>query len=491
FVSRRLLGDHVELLQERGIAVHVLPQTDVRPITAADDPPHAHWLAVPWQNDARETRELLERLQPDWLIVDHYALDARWEAQAAPPGTKIMAIDDLADRPHRCEVLLDQNLGRKTADYQGLMPPVAVRLIGPRYALLRPEFAAYRQHSLARRREPELRHILISMGGIDKDNVTSAVLRTLEETGLADTVRVSVVMGPSAPWLEEVQRLAASSQRPTNVRVGVDDMAALMSEADLSIGAAGTTAWERCCLGLPAIIAVLADNQLASAHALTQVGAVLSAGRADAPDFAVKLIAALDTAADPATLQNLTAADAAVTDGKGAERMSRAITMPALTLRDAGHGDAEAVWRWRHHGDAWRLYRSGCPTPLSDHLAWFKKALRDGQRHLLMVCDGDQPVAHVRLDRDAADPASGTVGICVDPDRRGEGLAVRALALALSAARERSILRVSAEIHDANQASLHAFEGVGFQRTESHGPFQTWQIDVSGNFWPEAERDGH
>ena len=88
----------------------------------------------------------------------------------------------------------------------------AVRLIGPRYALLRPEFAAYRQHSLAHRREPELRHILISMGGVDKDNVTSALLRTLEEAGLTETIRVSVVMGPSAPWLEEVQRLATEHQ---------------------------------------------------------------------------------------------------------------------------------------------------------------------------------------------------------------------------------------------------------------------------------------
>ena len=103
FLSRSLSHDHIERIRERGCSVHLLAEGGTRAALAADDPPHTHWLPVPWQDDARETRELLKRLQPDWLIVDHYALDARWEAQAAPPGTKVMAIDDLADRPHRCD----------------------------------------------------------------------------------------------------------------------------------------------------------------------------------------------------------------------------------------------------------------------------------------------------------------------------------------------------------------------------------------------------
>jgi len=186
-----------------------------------------------------------------------------------------MVIDDLADRPHDCDLLLDQSLGREAADYAGLLPPAATPLIGPGYALLRPEFARLRAASLARRERPVLRKLLVTMGGVDKDNATGRVLDALASCTLPDAVEITVVMGPQAPWLSEVRAQAAAMPVPTKVLVGVRDMAALMAESDLAIGGGGMTSIERCVLGLPTIIVIQAENQIRQAKDLERAGAAV------------------------------------------------------------------------------------------------------------------------------------------------------------------------------------------------------------------------
>src|SRR5690606_9706020 len=114
-------------------------------------------------------------LHPDWLIVDHYALDARWETALRPHYRKLMAVDDLADRRHQCDLLLDQTFGRTVEDYRPWVPATCTVLCGSNFALLRPEFADLRAYSLRRRAKPQLKHLLISMGGVDKDNSTAQV----------------------------------------------------------------------------------------------------------------------------------------------------------------------------------------------------------------------------------------------------------------------------------------------------------------------------
>jgi UDP-2,4-diacetamido-2,4,6-trideoxy-beta-L-altropyranose hydrolase len=198
--------------------------------------------------DAIQTKEAIGDIGADWLIVDHYALDFRWEAHLRSCCRHIMAIDDLADRKQDCDLLLDQNLGRVPAEYDGLVPSVSKILTGPKYSLLRPEFAALRSQSLARRDVPQLRNLLITMGGVDKDNTTGKVLNALKRCALLETCHITVVMGPHAPWLSQVRTQAAQMPWHTDVLVNAEDMARLMSDSDLAIGAAGTTSWERCCL---------------------------------------------------------------------------------------------------------------------------------------------------------------------------------------------------------------------------------------------------
>jgi len=274
FISREHKGNMIDWVSQRDHSALRLPLESDRNAANAT-PEHASWLGTNWATDAQQTQQLLEGKTIDWLVVDHYGLDYRWELALRPYCKRLMVIDDLADRPHHCDLLLDQNLGRNAVDYCGLLEPQTQTLIGPTYALLRPEFSQLRAYSLARRAQPQLQRILVFMGGVDKDNATGQVLTALQNTQLPRDMHITVVMGRHAPWMQQVQSQAAQIPVPTQVLVGVNNMSQLMADSDFAIGAAGSTSWERCCLGLPTALMVLAPNQQAGAEALFKSGAAI------------------------------------------------------------------------------------------------------------------------------------------------------------------------------------------------------------------------
>lgn len=322
FICREHTGHLIEHIEAQGFKVSRLtyvPQMEIKNFAFTDDialPYHSHWLGASWQTDADICRPILEDNAPDWLIVDHYALDARWEAAVCRTDTRLLVIDDLADREHLADVLLDQNLGREAKEYTALVPTRCHCLIGPEFALLRPEFIQWRDVSLARRRQSmKLEQLLISLGGVDKDNVTGQVLEALKQWDLPDGCEISVIMGATAPWLNEVKVQANALPGPTEVVVNVSDMARRMSEADLAIGAAGSTSWERCCLGLPTLMLVLADNQREIAEALSRAGAAVFLDCVNTRDFSRNVNALLEMGG----LRQMSEAAASLTTGQGVD----------------------------------------------------------------------------------------------------------------------------------------------------------------------------
>ncbi len=322
FVMRDLAAHAGALVSAAGFEVTLL-----RPPAPTDVPDcelaHGGWLGVAQSVDAAETAKVLASTPPDWLVVDHYALDRRWQSALRAMVGRIMVIDDLADRAHDADVLLDQNLGRSGADYDGLLPADCIRLLGPRFALLRPEFAAARPAALARRagRAAQPGHrlsILLAMGGIDKDNATGQVLAALDPSL---DIKVTVVLGGQAPHLDRVRAQARALAFPVAVVVDVKDMARLMAEADLGIGAGGSTSWERCCLGLPTMLLTLADNQMPGAVALERAGAAVLLGDVRAGGWVPRLISSMSKARKIG-LNDSWRNCAAVCDGLGVERCS-------------------------------------------------------------------------------------------------------------------------------------------------------------------------
>lgn len=269
-----------------------------------------------WQGDAAQCRAALGAAMPEWLVADHYALDARWERAMRAPGMRIAVVDDLADRAHDCDLLVDASGGGER--YRGLVPESARALCGPQFALLRPEFAAARAHAAPRTR---VARILVAFGGADAGGDTEKALRALRG---AAGLHVEVVAGALNPRRAGIAALCA--ELPSAQFVGeTDDMARLMAQADLAIGAAGGTTWERCCLYLPAVILLAAANQVTLAQAAARQGAALDLGwpAAGTEERLAHAVEALRR--EPARLAEMSRRAGALVDGLGARRVAEAM----------------------------------------------------------------------------------------------------------------------------------------------------------------------
>ncbi|AAZ18516.1 probable polysaccharide biosynthesis protein [Psychrobacter arcticus 273-4] len=277
FICREHEGNLLEVIRKRGHQAHSLPLKDDvgKSIKGNIKLAHADWLGATQQEDAQYCIDLLGLIKPDWLVIDHYAIDISWEKALHPYCKKLMVIDDLGDREHLGDLLLDQNYGSTVEKYKKLVPKDCKILAGTTFALLRPEFALWRDYSLKRRKDNrEVKSILITLGGVDPDNYTGKILKYLAKTELDPKIVITVVMGVTAPHLQSVKHQAADMPVKTTVKVNVSNMAELMSNADLAIGAAGATTWERCCLGVPTIQLVIAENQRQIAEYLAVDGVV-------------------------------------------------------------------------------------------------------------------------------------------------------------------------------------------------------------------------
>jgi len=238
---------------------------------------YARWLAVPIEIDARETvAALRERAGAvDWLIVDHYGLDERWEQGMRTLTRRIMAIDDLANRRHDCDLLLDQgHYPYQLQRYRNLVPPTCRALLGPEYALLRPEFL--RGRAGLRHRDGVVRRILLFFGGVDPTNETAKAICALQPL-CRDDLLVDVVVGGANQHHESIRPMC-DRQPAMSYHRNVNNMAEMMARADLAIGGGGATTWERCYLGLPSVVLVMAENQRFMVEALAAEGALINAG---------------------------------------------------------------------------------------------------------------------------------------------------------------------------------------------------------------------
>jgi len=321
FVCRVHLGHMGELIVQRGHTLSLLPEgrlsQKLQPNSISGSS-YSHFLGETWDIDLAQTKQVLIGEIFDWLVVDHYGLDYRWEIGMRQFAKNIMIIDDLVDRKHDCDLLLDQTFGRKMSDYKLLVPKHSMILAGSKNALLRPEFRRLRHYSLKRRTKPKLRQLLISMGGTDSSNATGRVLQVLKESSLPIECKIIVVMGASAPWLESVRNQVRELPWQHEVKVNVTTIAKLMSESDLAIGAAGSTAWERCCLGLPTIMFILADNQKDVAYGLEAAQAVILLDEISEIKESISFLNKYNE-----KLGDLTKASSQITDGSGLELVSQ------------------------------------------------------------------------------------------------------------------------------------------------------------------------
>lgn len=322
FICRDLSGNMQATIEQRGYQVVLLPKPESEYIPQEEDLAHAEWLGVHWLQDAIEISEQIKNCNSEWLVVDHYSLDYRWQEKLRPLVKKIFVIDDIADRKLDCDLLLDQTFGKMESDYDSLVPKGCVKLVGAQYALLRPEFGQLRTQALdIRNKFSEIKKILVTMGGSDPDNVTSTVLKGLELISWQKKPRVDVIMGGSSPHIDTIRDIANSHNLQVSVSTNVTNMAERMLAADLAIGAGGSTSWERCCLGLPTLTTLNAVNQTGIIKHLEDFGAIISLGfyKEITPQGLSEKLNFLHN--NPKILERLSTKSFEVTDGHGVGRV--------------------------------------------------------------------------------------------------------------------------------------------------------------------------
>lgn len=272
FIIRDLSGNLIELVKQKKITVFELPQVEPGEALAG----YAKWLTVTQEQDAAETIASIEIIgKPDILIIDSYAIDITWENMLRPYVEKIMVIDDLANRKHDCDILLDQNEYRnKDKRYEYLVPQHCQLLLGPQHAILREEF--YEARKKIRVRDGKINNILVFFGGSDTGNETMKALQAISMLELND-ITVNVIVGKSNPNQKEIEKFCDKNNN-MHYFCQVDNIAEFMNAADLAIGAGGTITWERCFLGLPAIVVAIADNQVELTEACASKGILVFLG---------------------------------------------------------------------------------------------------------------------------------------------------------------------------------------------------------------------
>lgn len=471
FICRDHQGNLFEKIRQDGFNTIVLSHENETPQESEPHElklAHADWLGSTWQTDAEQTIEALRGKSPEWLIVDHYALDKRWEEKLRPHAKKIMVIDDLADRDHECDLLLDQNLvAELDSRYQKLVPEYCTTLLGPKYALLQPEYAELHAHTPPR--IGPVKRILVYFGGADQHNITGLALAAFIKLKRDDIALDVVISSQSA----HAAGIGSVAQQRTNFTVheGLPTLAHLMLNADLAIGAGGATSWERCCLGLPSLVISLAENQKPIAEELHRHGLVHYLGHYDTVNEN-DLIGTLQAVIEDQYLKDLSRTSISLIDGLGVGRVTSVLILDSenkLNARLARLDDEELILGWANDP----LVRANAfnPDPVSAETRrkWFYSRLRDRKNRKIYIAETEDglPVGQVRFDlRDEG----WTIDYSLDRFARGIGLGKRLLETTLYEFRlnqnERTLF---ARVKQSNARSMSIFESLGFEKKVGGG----------------------
>jgi UDP-2,4-diacetamido-2,4,6-trideoxy-beta-L-altropyranose hydrolase len=460
FVSRRLPDYLLQMLKHQ--AHDFAPLEGPALEECGHDPPHAHWLETSQAQDAADTVQALSSQSWDWVVVDHYALDARWETMLRGSAKRIAAIDDIADRQHDCDLLLDQNFHRDPSErYRGKVPAQCDLLLGPRYALLREEFRSIR--ASVKPRAGDVRRILIFFGGVDADNYTGYAIEATAALGISG-LQVDVVVGECHPRREEIA--AQSERHGFTCHVQTPRMAELIAAADLAIGAGGTAVWERCCLGLPALVLRLANNQG------DQIAAAAGAGLLYAPDrkhdgaaWIQRHAAALIE--NPSLREVISRTSMQAVDGRGVWRVAGRMGCSDIELRAASLDDARNLFEWRNDPSVRAVSRTAEVIDWDTHRTWLTSVLNTPGRALLIGERGGAAVGVVRFDVQGAD-AEISIYLVPGVHPPGQGLALLQGAERWLISNRPAVGRILAQVLAGNERSQNLFRAAGYQPERTH-----------------------
>ena len=459
FISRHLPAYIKEIIEFNGHKS--IPSDDHCQSEPSDELPHAHFLGTSQIQDAEQTAKILEALNVDWLIIDHYGIDQRWESALRPHAKQVLVLDDLADRDHDCDLLVDQNLYPDMyTRYVECMPKSAKALLGVQYAILRPEFCDARERVKARK--GKVKRLFVFFGGMDSANYTLPVLQTLVDLELKGCA-VDVVIGAEHPTRNEVQNIC--KKQAYTCYIQTKDMAKLLLKADAAIGAGGSTSWERCCLGLPSLAFIVAPNQEALTLHADHLG-LLRVARAHLNDGDALRREIADFLNADVERECMSKACLESIDAQGAQRIIDQMNVADIQLRAATQDDAQLLFEWRNHPSIRARSNNSALIEWESHLKWLNKVLQDANRLIYIAEKADTEVGVIRFD---IGDTQVEVSLYLAPDQTGKGLGKKLLLLGEQRLlKERSKpLKLVATVLEGNEASHRLFRRCRYQFGDS------------------------
>lgn len=441
FLSQVLPGNFNSLIQRQGFEVIALPDEAIK-------------------LEQEKVANILKKINPEWLVIDHYDIDIQWEKFMRPFCQKIMVIDDMANRKHDCDLLLDQNLQLQSDRYKNLVSTSCELLLGTKFFLLRSEFLTVRQDVKER---SFLKNIFVFFGGGNCVDIIEKVLNGILKSKFSGMI--NVVLGKNNSKAETIEKNFTQKKFIFFYRE-VDNMAYLMNQADLCIGAGGTNSWERCFLGLPSLIIITAENQISIATALAAMNAAQYLG--NAKKVSAKLISTAINAVilNSSILNNLSENAKNLVDGGGTERVMKKI-MSEIYLRKATLDDVTPIFKLRNHPVIRKNSFSSEEIIFSKHETWFNNVLQNSARQLLIANNFQHElVGVVRFD---FEENFTEVSIYVNPDMHGRGYGTKILSQGIEwIVKNYRCNRIIAKVKAENIASQKLFLKTGFVKKNTY-----------------------
>lgn len=415
-------------------------------------------------------------LKKDWsegcdlLVVDHYNLDKSFESELKGWAKKILVIDDLADREHECDIFLDPTPDRAFKDYKKVLPDKTTLLSGPQYALIDKRFLEKRSSSLDKREiDSPIKKILISVGASDATGLLLKILSAMNQ--LDSSCEFDVVTGSNSHLKNEVLRFIEMHNMHGNIIGVTNEMAILMSKADLAVGASGHSIWERCCLGLPSIIITTAGNQNLIAESINNKKAGLFIGDSESVKEQHIANSIQELISNNAMRKEISSKSAQLCDGRGVLRTYLAIGNPFFTkdghpvyFRLVDNNDSELIYMWQIHPDTRRYASDQSDITREQHENWMKKTTSNPDIYFLMIICNGNPSGTIRLDKTEIENVI-EISIYVSPDMYRLGVGKTALSLLLETF---STITFGAKVLPENIASTKLFKNMGFKKVKDN-----------------------
>ena len=460
FCCRELPGNIIERIKAKNYSVKTLAAPNqYRAVQDSSD--YAGWLQVSERDDALEFIGKIESDEINIVIVDHYALSSSWERFVKENIETVIVIDDLV-RVHRADLVIDQTYSRTEDEYSN--EHVKNVLAGSTYALLREEFYEARERLV--RKQVQRHRLLITMGGIDLNDSTSRIVTALAKQSLDWLEEVQIILSENAPNFKRVKSLVSELDDKFILHSHIDNMASFMSEATISIGAPGSTSWERACLGLPSVLIPLADNQIDIARVFSENGAAELVSLDNIDEELINRLLTIRKHWKSYSQRNMR-----ICDGLGIGRVIQHMFPPTakdnqrVYLKKATIEHIEMVYKWQCQPDTRRFARNTQIPAWPEHRQWMTEKLSSSDCYFYIIYHGADPAGVVRLERLGGVSCSYEVSIFLSSDKKRLGLASTALTLA---AKLHKKVEIFATVFDENEASKKLFLSSGYQNVSEN-----------------------